>query len=200
MRTEELLEQCLQALSTGQELPLDLAHYLARHPEQRAQVEDLLFVAQRASHLPAAELPAPARDRMQNRLAARLSIDPTVFTAPAGTELEAAATPEQSSEYLPYSSNAGRKKLRLSTARLALARIRYSNSEPPRDSASEACVRAVFRDLSQDDIRRYIGVRGEDYLYYRQRMPGWEPVLAVIAFVLRGFKRIEKLVVVNIDQ
>ncbi len=200
MRTEELLEQCLQALSTGQELPSELARYLAHHPEQRAQVEDLLFVAQRVTHLPATEISTSARDRMQSRLASRLGVDSSAFVAPTLPQPETGAAPEQSSDYLPYSSNAGRKKLRMSPARLALVRMRYANSEPPRDSAWEARVRAVFCDLTQDDIRRYIGVRGEDYLYYRQRMPGWEPVLTFIAFVLRSFKRIEKLVAVSIDQ
>lgn len=200
MRTDDLLEQCLQALSTGQELPPELARYLARHPEQRAQVEDLLFVAQRVAHVPGHELSAAARSRMQSRLAARLDVDPAAFAASTTAQPEAGAAVEQSSDYLPYSSNAGRKKLRLSPARLAIARMRYSNSEPPRDSASEARVRAVFSDLTQDDIRRYIGVRGEDYIYFRQRMPGWKPVLLAIALVLRGFKRIEKLVVVSTEQ
>lgn len=198
MRTEELLEHCLQALSTGQELNPEIARYLARHPEQRAHVEDLLFVAQRATHLPAAQLSTPARSRMQDRLASRLGVDPAALVAPAQTGAE--TTQEPSSEYLPYSSNAGRKKLRLSPARLALARMRYSNSEPPRDSDLEAQVSAVFRDLTQEDIRRYIGVLGEDYLYYRQRLPGWKPVLAFIATVLRGFKRLEKLVTVSMNQ
>lgn len=200
MRTEELLEQCFQALSTGQELTPELARYLARHPEQRAQVEDMLFVAQRVTQLPSVQLSTSARSRMQDRLASRLGVDPATLVATSPVQPGAEATPEPSSEYLPYSSNTGRKKLRLSPARLALARMRYSNSEPPRDSASEAQVQAVFRDLTQEDIRRYIGVLGEDYLYYRQRLPGWEPVLAFIATVLRVFKRLEKLVAVSMDQ
>ena len=36
-----------------------------------------------------------------------------------------------------------------------------------------------------------------DYLYYRQRFPQWEIVFACIAFVLRGFKRLEKLANLN---
>ena len=49
------------------------------------------------------------------------------------------------------------------------------------------------RDLTPEDIRRYIGVRGEAYLYFRQKLPGWEPVLTFVAFVLRSLKRIETL-------
>ena len=62
MRTEELLEQCLQALTSGQDLPPDLARYLARHPEQRGEVEDLLAIAQRVSRKPRAEMPAVRRE------------------------------------------------------------------------------------------------------------------------------------------
>ena len=76
MRTEELLEQCLQALTSGEELPPDLARYLARHPEERVEVEELLAIAQRASRLPVAELAPAARKNMQTRLALRLSFDP----------------------------------------------------------------------------------------------------------------------------
>jgi SOS response regulatory protein OraA/RecX len=56
MRTEEILDQCMQALSSGQDLSPELARYLARHPEQRAEVEEMLFVAQRVSRLPSAQL------------------------------------------------------------------------------------------------------------------------------------------------
>src|ERR671935_1034661 len=82
MRTEELLEQCLQALTSGQDLPPDLARYLARHPEQRAEVEDLLAIAQQVSRRPRAELPAWRRENMQTRLAARLGFDPRALDAP----------------------------------------------------------------------------------------------------------------------
>jgi hypothetical protein len=193
MRTEELLEQCLQALSTGQELPPEVARYLDRHPDKRAEVEDLLFAANRLSKLPSAELSQPARARMSGRLADKLGVDPALLS----TRANAAHEQDPQAELLPYSSNAGRKKLRLSPARLALSRLRSAPQEPQRDSAAEARIRQVFRDLTPDDIRRYIGVRGEEYLYYRQRLPGWEPVFAFIAFVLRGFKRLEKLVTVD---
>src|SRR5437763_12822554 len=76
MGTEELLEQCLQALTSGQDLPADLARYLMHHPEQRAEVEELLAIAQRASRIPPVELSQQARKSMQARLAARLGFDP----------------------------------------------------------------------------------------------------------------------------
>jgi hypothetical protein len=196
MRTEELLEQCLHALTTGQELPPDVARYLAQHPEQQAEVEDLLFIAQRVSRRPTVELSEVARRRLDSRLAARLDIEPTALRAPAATPTDAATTHE-TGEMLPYSSTAGRKKLRLSMGRVALAKLRDYNTQPHRDPTSEARIREVFRDLTPEDVRRYIGVRGEDYLYYRQRLPGWRPVLAFIALVLRGFKRLEKLVTVS---
>jgi hypothetical protein len=101
---------------------------------------------------------------------------------------------------LPYSSTAGRKKLRLSMGRVALAKLRDYNTQPHRDPTSEARIREVFRDLTPEDVRRYIGVRGEDYLYYRQRLPGWQPVFAFIAAVLRGFKRLEKLMATGLGQ
>lgn len=184
MRTEELLDQCLQALTSGEELPPDLARYLARHPEQRDEVEELLAIAQRASRLPVAELMPVARKNMQTRLAARLGSDPSELDMlpDRGTQHE-----EHAPEHAP------RKKPLLSLGRVSLAKLRY---EPPSfspDDVSEARIRAVFQDLSPDDIRRYIGVRGEDYLYYRQRLPGWKPVLSLIAFVLRGLKRLEML-------
>ena len=75
---------------------------------------------------------------------------------------------------------------------MSLAKLRY---EPPpsEDDISDARIREVFRDLTREDIRRYIGVRGEDYLYYRQNFPGWEPIFNFVAFVLRGLKRLETL-------
>ncbi len=195
MRTEELLEQCLQALSTGQELSPDVARYLAQHPEQQAEVEDLLFIAQRVSRRPTAELAETTRRRMDHRLAERLGIDPSALRTPAAQDSPTPA--QESGEMLPYNSSAGRKKLRLSMGRVALAKLRDYGTQPQRDPASEARIREVFRDLTPEDIRRYIGVLGEDYLYYRQRLPGWRPVLAFIALVLRGFKRLEKLVTVS---
>ncbi len=179
MRTEDLLEQCLQALTSGQELPPELARYLARHPEQRAEVEDLLFLAQKVSRLPSAELSPGARRNMQVRLARQLGFDPDLFTAPAHHDAD-----------MP--TDRGRKKPLFSMGRLSLARLRYEPPpEPPEDA--EARIRAAFRDLTPEDIRRYIGVRGESYLYYRQRFPGWEPVFMMLAVILRGFKRIERL-------
>jgi hypothetical protein len=190
MRTEDLLEQCLQALTSGEELPPDLTRYLARHPDQRAEVEELLAVAQRASRLPPAELAPAARDRMQTRLAERLGFDPAALDATPTNVTNGESLPgtEQPQAEQPHA-----RKPILSLGRVSLARLRY---EPPPfspDDESEARIRAVFRDLTPQDIRRYIGVRGEDYLYYRQRFPGWKPVLSVIAVVLRGLKRIEML-------
>src|SRR6478672_6822804 len=95
MRTEELLEQCLQALTSGEDLPPDLARYLARHPEQRAEIEDLLSIAQRASRMPTAELSPAARQNMQNRLATRLGFDPAALNAP---EAEPAPIPIAAAE------------------------------------------------------------------------------------------------------
>ncbi len=198
MRTEELLEQCLQALTTGQELPPDVARYLAQHPEQQAEVEDLLFIAQRVSRRPTVELSEAGRLRMDSRLADRLGIDPSALRSPSITHAQNdPTTAHESGEMLPYSSTAGRKKLRLSMGRVALAKLREHSAQSHRDPTSEARIREVFRDLTPEDVRRYIGVRGEDYLYYRQRLPGWRPVLAFIALVLRGFKRLEKLVAVS---
>ncbi len=181
MRTDELLEQCIQALTSGEELPPDLARYLARHPEQRAEIEDLLAVGQRVSRLPSAELSRDARKRMSTRLASTLGFNAAALdTAP--TEL----TEEQPTEITP------RKKPFLSIGGVSLAKLRY---EPPISTPdeSEARIRQVFRDLTPEDIRRYIGVRGEDYLYYRQKLPGWQPVFSCIAVVLRGLKRLEML-------
>src|SRR5438105_621582 len=181
MRTEELLEQCLQALTSGEELPPDLARYLARHPEQRAEVEELLAIAQVASRLPTAELSPFARRNMQSRLATHLGFEPSA--------LDALPEPEQ----LPSQEQAPRKKPLLSIGGVSLAKLRYEPPPSLPDDVSEARIRAVFRDLTPEDIRRYIGVRGEDYLYYRQRLPGWEPVFSAIALVLRGLKRLETL-------
>lgn len=182
MRTEDLLEQCLQALSSGQEIPLDVARYLARHPEQRSELEDLLFIAQRASRLQSAELSPVARKGMQNSLAARLGLDPATLNASTQN------TAEQ------FAGLASRRKPLLSIGRVSLTKLRYAPPDSTGDiDSTEARIRAAFRDLTPEDIRRYIGVRGEDYLYYRQRFPGWEPVFAFMAAVLRGFKRLEKL-------
>jgi hypothetical protein len=182
MRTDELLEQCLQALTSGEELPPDLARYLARHPEQRAEIEDLLAIGQRVSRMPSAELSPQARNRMSDRLASRLGFDPAALNA-AAVETH----PEQTAPELQT-----RKKPFLSIGGVSLAKLRY---EPPINSTdeSEARIRQVFRDLTPEDIRRYIGVRGEDYLYYRQNFPGWQPVFSCIAVVLRGLKRLEML-------
>ncbi len=188
MRTDDLLEQCLQALASGQELPPDVARYLSRHPEQRAEVEDLLFVVQRVSGLPSAELSPASRRNMQDRLAHRLNLDPASLDAP--TE---AAHEHAEHEHLAHGNGSARKRRpAFSVGRLSLAKLRYA--PPPMEDPSEARIREVFRDLTPEDIRRYIGVRGEDYLYYRQRLPGWEPVFTFLAIVLRGFKRLEKLV------
>ena len=179
MRTEELLEQCLQALTSGQNLPPDLARYLARHPEQRTEVEDLLAIAQRVSRMPRLDLSPSRRQNMQERLAVRLGFDPE------GLDVPVFERPTEADEPAP------RKKPLLSVGRVSLAKLRY---EPPpftEDDISEARIRAVFRDLTPEDIRRYIGVRGEDYLYYRQKFPGWEPIFTFMAAVLRGLKRLE---------
>lgn len=184
MRTEELIEQCLQALASGQELPPDLARYLARHPDQRAEVEDLLAIAQSVTKLPPAELSQASRTRMQERLAQRLNFDPAMLDTPPPVISQ---DQDAEQELIPA---AGRKRP-FSLGRLSVARLRYA--PPPVEDPSEARIRAVFRDLTPDDIRRYIGVRGEDYLYFRQGLPGWEPVFAFLAFVLRSVKRLEKL-------
>jgi hypothetical protein len=185
MRTEDLLEQCLQALTSGQELPADVARYLARHPERRAEIEDLLFIAQKASRLPAPELSHEARQGIQQRLAARLGFDPVSLNAPIESAVSSRAL-DVEQEQTP------RKKPLLSVGRVSLTKLRFA-PPPSSDDLSEARIRAAFRDLTPEDIRRYIGVLGEDYLYYRQRLPGWEPVFALLAVVLRGFKRLEKL-------
>lgn len=186
MRTEELLEQCLQALTSGEELPPDLARYLARHPEQRAEVEDLLAIGQRVSRTPPAELSAARRLRMQNRLAANLGFDPRALDAPPAPEVAPSDEKEPEHEPVP------RRRPLLSIGGVSLAKLRYAPPVSAGDD-SEARIREVFRDLTPDDIRRYIGVRGEDYLYYRQNFPGWRPIFSCIAMVLRGMKRLELL-------
>src|SRR5919201_425689 len=113
MRTEELLEQCLQSLTSGQDLPPDLARYLARHPEQRAEVEDLLAIAQRVSRKPRAELLPARREYMQVRLAARLGFDPRALDAPSPGE-----HPQEADEPAP------RKRPILSVGRVSLAKLR----------------------------------------------------------------------------
>jgi hypothetical protein len=184
MKTETLLEHCLQALKTGEDISPEVARYLARHPEQRAEVEDLLYIAGRASQLPSAHLSARSRARMTNNLASKLGFDPSALDA-------AARNPEtHEAEFEP----AGRRKPRLMVGRLSLARLRYEPPAPSRDPVSEARIREVFRDLTPEDVRRYIGVRGIDYLHYRQRFPGWRPLFMMIAALLRGFKRIEQFV------
>jgi hypothetical protein len=188
MRNEELLEECILALRSGQELSPEAARYLARHPQKRAELEDLLFVARQASHLPSAELSPQARRRMQSRLAQRLGFDASVLdTAHKSTPTLDAEDPH---------SRARAKKPLLSVGRLSLSRLRYS---PPANVGpfADASIREVFRDLTPEDIRRYIGVRGEDYLHYRRALPGWRPVFTFLAAVLRGFKRLEQLVTVE---
>jgi hypothetical protein len=187
MRNEELLEQCLLALRTGQELSPEAARYLARHPEKRVEIEDLLSVAQRASHLPSAELSAQSRRLMQVRLAERLGFDPSVLNAPVAPE----QAQDEADDYVRP------KKPLLSIGRLSLARLRYSPPAQRVGPFADATIREVFRDLTPDDIRRYIGTRGEDYLHFRRTLPGWRPVFMFMAAVLRGFKRLEKLVTVE---
>ena len=188
MRTDDLLDQCLQALTSGEDLPPDIARYLARHPEQRAEVEELLFVAQRVSHLPPAELSRERRQKMQSRLARRLNFEPSLLDAQV-------PAPEWESQE-PHASE-GRKRA-FPVGRLPLARLHYE--PPPTEDPSEASIREVFRGLTPEDIRRYIGVRGEDYLYYRRGLPGWEPVFTFLAVLLRGFKRLERLMASGLGQ
>lgn len=188
MRTEELLEQCMQALSSGQELPPELARYLARHPEQRAEVEDMLFVAQRVSHQPSAQLNNERKAAMQDRLAAKLGFDPAALPRPGAEPVHAEQTEHEQVED---------KKPIFSIGRMSVTRLRYAPPPGPVEDEASARITAAFRDLTPDDIHRYIGARGMDYLYYRQRFPQWEIVFACIAFVLRGFKRLEKLANLN---
>jgi|SRR5687768_4817705 len=183
MRTEEILEHCLRALKVGEDIPPEVARYLARHPQQRAEVEDLLYIAGQASQIPSVELSSQARARLSGKLASQLGFDPAALNGPveAGAPEEAVAPIRR------------RKKPWLMVGRLSLARLRY---EPPisPDPVSEARIREVFRDLTPDDIRRYIGVRGIDYLHYRQRFYGWRVIFTVIAALLRGMKRVERFV------
>jgi hypothetical protein len=189
MRTDELLEACLQAMSDGQEIPPNLARYLARHPEQRAEVEELIVVAQRTSRLAPAELSAASRKRMQAHMAARMGVDPALL------EPHAAAAPVQDQAGQDVHSpveERGKRGWWLSTARLSLVRLRYA-ARSETDELAAARIHAAFRDVTPEDIRRYIGDRGEDYLYYRQRFPQWELIFALLATVLRAFKRLEKM-------
>jgi DNA-binding MarR family transcriptional regulator len=189
MHTDELLEACLQALTSGQEIPPEITRYLARHPEQRAEVEELIFVAQRASNLPPAELSSRARVGMQQRLAARMGVDTALLDARSHVEELAA----QHAEPAPATRRARAIRL-LATGRASLARLRYASMvTSDADEVAAARIRTAFKDLTPEDIRRYIGERGEDYLYYRQRFPRWEVVFAALALILRGFKRLEKL-------
>jgi len=187
MHTDELLEACLQALTSGQEIPPDVARYLARHPKKRAEVEELIFVAQRTSQLPPAELSGTARKGMQERLAARVGVDPALLNVPA-TDSEPALLLEQPVHVAPRV----RRRRFLATSRVSLARLRYTTATDADDVATVR-IRTAFRDLTPEDIRRYIGERGEDYLYYRQRFPRWEMVFATLALILRGFKALERL-------
>ncbi len=187
MGTDELLEQCILALRTGQELSPEAARYLARHPDKRTEIEDLLAVAGKASRLHSAELSSRARQNMQARLAERLGFDASVLDAPVPP-----VSPDGEEESAYIGSRA--KKPLLSVGRLSLTRLRYSPPVQRAGPFSDAGIREVFRDLTPDDIRRYIGVRGEDYLHYRRALPGWRPVFTFLAAILRGFKRLERLV------
>ncbi len=187
MRNEELLEQCLLALRTGQELSTEAARYLARHPQKRAEIEDMLAIAGRASQLPSADLSHQARERMQARLAQRLGFEASLLDSPTASVKVDDATP----------TSAKPKKPLLSVGRLSVARLRYSPPVHRAGPFSDASIRAVFSDLTPDDIRRYIGVRGEDYLHYRRALPGWRPVFSFLAAILRGFKRLERLVTIE---
>jgi hypothetical protein len=175
----------MQALSSGQELPPELARYLARHPEQRVEVEDMLFMAQRASRLPSARLSYQRKAAMQDRLAAKLGFDPASLPRPGN---ETAHAEHEQAE--------GKKPI-FSIGRVSVTKLRYAPPPGPAEDEASARINAAFRDLTPDDIHRYIGARGIDYLYYRQRFPRWEIVFACIAFVLRGFKRLEKLANLN---
>src|SRR3954468_8346505 len=123
MRTDELLESCLQALSNGQEIPPDIARYLAHHPDKRAEVEELIFMAQRASQLPAAELAAARRERMQERLAARMGVDAATL-APRPADQEA----HHEHEGPPLMGTRKRRWWLLGAGRTSLLRLRYLNA------------------------------------------------------------------------
>jgi hypothetical protein len=190
MRTQDILEHCLQALKAGEDISPEVARYLARNPEQRVEVEELLYIAGQASQLPSVELSSHARARLSSRLASKLGFDPAALDRAASTTeadvLDEGIAPARK-----------RKKPWLMVGRLSLARLRY---EPPArpDPLSEARIREVFRDLTPDDIGRYIGVRGIQYLQYRQKFYGWRPLFTLIAALLRGMKRVERFVVVEI--
>jgi hypothetical protein len=189
MHTDELLESCLQALCSGEEIPPEITRYLASHPAQRAEVEELIFIAQRTGHLPPAELSVRGRKGMGGRLALHLGIDLALLDAQSALS-EVVVSHEQ---VAPSTLYVKRTRL-LATGRAALVRLCYNSSaSPAADEVAAARIRTAFRDLTPEDIRRCIGERGEDYLYYRQRFPQWELVFAFLAFVLRGFKRLEKL-------
>ena len=73
MRTDELLEQCLQALTSGEDY-LRSCPIPCSAPEQRAEIEDLLAIGQRVSRTPPAELSPESRKRMGTRMATRLGL------------------------------------------------------------------------------------------------------------------------------
>ncbi|MEO8285440.1 MAG: hypothetical protein ABI670_03275 [Chloroflexota bacterium] len=190
MRTDDLLELCLQALSSGRDIPPEIARYLARHPEQRAEIEELILIAQRATHIPAAELKPVSRKKMGENLAARMGVDPALLHQPTSMA-EPADVQQEQPEHITTAHRARRKPM-LAAGIGSLARLRYS-THAPGDELADVQIRTAFRDLTPEDIRRYIGVRGEDYLYYRVRFPRWQPVFAFLAAILRGFKLLEKL-------
>ncbi len=194
MHTDELLESCLQALSSGQEIPPDIARYLARHLEQRTEVEELLFIAQRAARLQPAEIDPARRRRIERRLAARIGVDPVVFISKSARSDD--IVHGEPGEHQARTTHSTLRRRLLATGRASLARLRYPTTNPA-DEAATARIRTAFRDLSPEDIRHYIGVRGEQYLYYRQRFPRWELVFALLAALLRGFKHLEKLTNLN---
>jgi hypothetical protein len=72
MQIEDLLDECLRIQTIGG----DVAPLLAQYPEQRAEVEALLHLAQGAARLPPASLDAAARDRMAARLHTRMRNPP----------------------------------------------------------------------------------------------------------------------------
>ena len=190
MRTQEILDHCLEALKAGEDISPEVVRYLARNPEQRAEVEELLYIAGQATQLPSVELSSQARARLSSRLASKLGFDPAALdrAVPVAGEdvLEEVIAPARK-----------RKKPWLMVGRLSLTRLRYEPPSRP-DPLSEARIREVFRDLTPEDIRRYIGVRGMQYLQYRQKFYGWRPLFTLIATLLRGMKRVERFVVVEI--
>jgi hypothetical protein len=189
MHTDRLLESCLQAMSSGQEIPPDIARYLARHPKQRAEVQELIFLARRASNLAPATLSASRRQSMQERLAAQMGVDSALLNPQTATA-EQTGPQEQTAATDTTNTNRARKWSRKS---LAYLQNTVSTATQAYDAVASARIRTAFRDLTPEDIRRYIGDRGEDYLYYCQRFPLWHLIFAVLAPILRGFKRLEKL-------